>query len=363
MISVIGAGPAGSYYSSIVAKNSDIHLFEEDKMIGRPVSCTGILTDSVKEILHNIPKDLVVSNIKRFKIVAPNGKSIYIKLKRPDIVLDRAGFDQYLFSKALDSGVNMHLNERFLGYKKIDDNYVIKTNKSSYTTDMIVGADGPSSQVAKSAGMYDERKFIQGLQVRAAYPDLEEGTTIIHMNLGEFSWIVPEDDKIARIGVIGQNSIRLHEDYKRLIKGAKIIEHQSGIVPLYNPNQRLRKCKENIFLIGDAATQVKATTYGGIIYGLHAGKMLAENKDTYAKRFNRKLGKELWLSLKMRRYMNSMTDKHADDLIEIFQKESNKKILAEHDRDFPSRFIIKLLLKESKLWKLGFDIFKNKLTK
>ncbi|MGV8172565.1 MAG: hypothetical protein ACP5OA_07790, partial [Candidatus Woesearchaeota archaeon] len=83
----------------------------------------------------------------------------------------------------------------------------------------------------------------------------------------------------------------------------------------------------------------------------------------YAKKFNRKLGKELWLSLKMRRYMNSMTDKHADDLIEIFQKESNKKILAEHDRDFPSRFIIKLLLKESKLWKLGFDIFKNKLTK
>jgi flavin-dependent dehydrogenase len=228
---------------------------------------------------------------------------------------------------------------------------------------MIVGSDGPMSQVAKSASIYNNRKFIQGLQVRAKYPDLEEGTTIIYLNLGEFSWIVPENDKIARIGVIGTNSTKLHGDYKKLIAGAKIIGHQSGIVPLYNPKQPLRKSREDIFLIGDAATQVKATTYGGIIYGLHAGKLLAEDKDTYTKKFNKNLGRELRLSLKIRQYMNSMTDRQADELIEIFRKESNRKILAEHDRDFPSKFIVQLLLRETRFWKLGFGIFKNRLTK
>jgi geranylgeranyl reductase family protein len=363
MISVIGAGPAGSYYSSLAAKHNEVHLFEEDRLIGRPVACTGILTDSVKGILKSIPKDLIVTNIRQFKIIAPNGKSIYIKLKRPDIVLDRAAFDQYLYHKAVDSGTNMHLGERFLGYKRTDNKYRIKTSKSTYDTDMIVGADGPTSHVAKSADIYGDRRFIQGLQVRARYPDLEQETTIIHLNLGEFSWIVPEDDKIARIGVIGPNNKKLHEDYKRLIKGAKIIEHQSGIVPLYDPKQRLRKGKEDIFLIGDAATQVKATTYGGIIYGLHAGKLLSEDKETYDKKFNNTLGKELRLSLQMRGLMNSMTDKQANELIAIFEKKTNSKILAEHDRDFPSRFMIKLLMKEPRLWKLGFDIFKNRLVK
>jgi geranylgeranyl reductase family protein len=361
MISVIGAGPAGSFYSSLAAKNDEVHLFEEDKVIGKPVACTGILTDNINEIIQKLPKELILTKIRRYKIISPNGKFIYIDLKKPDIVLDRAAFDEYIFSKTKDSGVKIHLDEKFLGYKKIGKEYIIKTNKESYTTDVLVGADGPNSIVAKSAGLFQQRKFIQGLQVRTKYSELEEGTTIIHLNMGEFSWIVPEDDKIARVGIVGKNSVKLHEAYKRLIGDAKIIEHQSGIIPVYDPKQRLQKDNENIFLIGDSATQVKATTYGGILYGLHAGKILSENKDTYEKRFNKTLGKELRLSLKMREWMNFMTDKDANTLIEIFQKDSNNKILAEHDRDFPSRFVIKLMLKEPRLWKLGFNILKNKL--
>jgi flavin-dependent dehydrogenase len=215
--------------------------------------------------------------------------------------------------------------------------------------------------VAKNANMFGNRKFIQGLQVRAKYPKLEEGTTIIHLNLGEFSWIVPEDDKIARIGVIGANSKKLHEDYKKLIKDAKIIEHQSGIIPLYNPKQEIRKGKEDIFLIGDSATQVKATTYGGILYGLCAAKLLADNKETYAENFDKTLGKELKLSLRMRDWMNAMTDKQANELIEIFNKEKNSKILSETDRNYPSRLILPLLAREPRLWKLGLGIFSNRL--
>jgi len=71
MISVIGAGPAGSHYASLAAKNNEVHLFEEHKTVGKPVACTGILTDSVKSIIHHIPKELIVTNINRFKIVSP----------------------------------------------------------------------------------------------------------------------------------------------------------------------------------------------------------------------------------------------------------------------------------------------------
>jgi geranylgeranyl reductase family protein len=365
MISVIGAGPAGTHYAAIEKElhDSEVHMFEEHKVVGKPVACTGILTDSVSSIIK-IPEELVVSKIKRFKIVAPNSKSLYIDLKKTNIVLDRAGFDQYLYQKAIDSGVKMHLGERFLGYKEQGkNNYVIKTTKNTYNTNMIVGADGPRSPVAKAAGIYGERKFIWGWQARARFPELEEGTTEIRLNLGEFSWIVPEDEHIARVGVIGIKNKRLLNDYKKILGASKIIEDQSGLIPLYNPKQKLRKAKEDIFLLGDAATQVKATTYGGIIYGLLAGGYLAEDKERYVKRFNEKLGKDLWISLKMRGLMNHMTEKQADELIEIFEKQDNKKILQEHDRDFPSKFMVQLLMKEAKLWKLGFQIFKNKMTK
>src|SRR5208337_5071812 len=124
----------------------------------------------------------------------------------------------------------------------------------------------------------------------------------------------------------------------------------------------LRKDGQDIFLIGDAATQVKATTYGGIIYGLLAARYLAQDKDGYERVTNAKLGRDLWISLRMRDFMNAMTEAQANELIDIFEKERNKQIVARHDRDFPSRFIVRLLMKETKLWKLGFGILTNKVS-
>jgi digeranylgeranylglycerophospholipid reductase len=358
MISVIGAGPAGCFYASKV-KGSDVRLFEDHKVVGRPVACTGILTDSVSNIVK-VPKDLIVSKIKVFKLVAPNGKSICIGLKKSNLVLDRTKFDNYLLEKAVDSGASVHLGEKFIGYKKDGSAYSIKTNKKTYATDMIVGADGPRSAVAKTAGIYGDRKFVFGYQARCRVKGLEPGVSVVYLNRGAFSWIVPEDEQIARVGVVGQLSASLKSDYNRLIGKAKVLEDQSGFIPMYNPRQLLKKPGENIYLLGDAAAQVKATTYGGIIYGLHAGKLLAEDPISYEMNFKRKLGRELWLSFKMREYMNCMTDSQADELIEIFSKKANMDVIASHDRDFPSRIIIRLLMKERKLWKIGFDILRRK---
>ncbi len=360
MISVIGAGPAGSFYASRESHDS-VHLFEEHQTCGEPIACTGILTDSVQQFTA-IPQELIVSKIKQFKMIAPDGKAMYVDLNKTNMVLDRAKFDQFILQKAIDKGVNLHLGEKFLGYKKEGKEYRIKTSKKTYQTNMIVGADGPFSPVAKAAGILGKREYVKGWQARCRFPSLEEGVTEVHLNLGEFSWVVPEDDKVARVGVIGVDDRKLKEDYKKLLGASKILEDQSGFIPMYNPKQQLRRKKEDIFLIGDAATQVKATTYGGIIYGMIAGDYLAKDKETYIKNVNKKLAKDLWISLKMREMMNHMSEKEANEMVQIFQKKSNNDVLAKHDRNFPSKFMVQLLMKEAKLWKLGFDIFKNKLS-
>ncbi|MBI2548092.1 NAD(P)/FAD-dependent oxidoreductase [Candidatus Woesearchaeota archaeon] len=355
MIAVIGAGPAGCHYASKV--DADVTIFEEHKRVGYPVACTGIVTNSIYRNV-SLPKDLEVSRIHTFRLVSPNGKSVDIHLDKENIVMDRAKFDQWLMEKALDNGAKLLTGHKFLGYKdgyKKDGKTVIKTSQGNFTTEMVVGADGPKSTVAKTAGLYGKRQFLSGLQARARYHG-EMGVTEVHLGKGEFAWVVPEDEHVARVGVIGT---KVAGAYKTLLKGCKILEDQSGIVPLYNPKQRLRK--KNVFLIGDAATQVKATTYGGIIYGLVAGSYLAENPETYEKRFNEKLGKDLWISLKMRQAMNTMTTKQCDELVRIFNNESTKAIIEKHDRDFPSKFILQLLMKETKLWKLGFQILGKSL--
>lgn len=355
MISVIGAGPAGCFYA-LKEKQDQIHIFEEDKKIGSPVSCTGILTSAVNSLMK-IPKDVVVNRINKYKIISPDGKEVYIKLKDKDIILNRSKFDQHICQKALESGTKLHLGERFLGYKKIAKNeYMIKTSKKNYKTNMIVGADGPRSKVAQAAGIYGKREFIKGWQARCKCKGLESDTTTVYLNHGEFSWVVPEDNNIARVGVVGRDVNSMKVAYKKLIRNKKIIENQHGIIPLYNPKQKLRICDENVFLIGDAAGQVKATTYGGIIYGMIAGQSLAENRDKYVKNMKKSIGKELWLSLQARELMNKMNDDQANELIDIFQSKKNKRILSEVDRNFPSKLVLRLLLREPRLWKFGLKV-------
>jgi digeranylgeranylglycerophospholipid reductase len=360
MIAVIGAGPAGCYYASLV-KGGDAHIFEEHGEIGVPVSCTGILTDSVRRVIGDIPEDLVVSRIHTFKLVAPSGRSLYVDLDKVNMILDRSRFDRFLLSKAIANGATLHLGERFLGYERNRTGYRVRTTRGFHDAEMIVGADGPFSAVAQAAEMYGSRSFVTGWQARCEYPGLEVGVTEIRLTLGEFSWIVPENKSVARVGVIGPDSTELRRDYDTLRAGAHVLEDQSGAIPVYDPRQRLRKPGENIFLIGDAATQVKATTYGGIIYGLLAAQYLAEDRDGYEQRMNAKLGRDLWLSLRMREFMNAMTEEQANELIAIFEKDRNKEIIARHDRDFPSRFIVQLLMKETKLWRLGFGLLKNRV--
>lgn len=362
MITVIGGGPVGCFYAS-KEKNDDVHILEEHKQIGKPVSCTGILTDSINSIVK-IPKSVIVTKIKEFKIIAPDGSTLYVPVKKPNIIVDREKFDIYLMEKALDSGARISFYERFVSFAKQKNRYKIKTSRGEFTTDMVVGADGPFSRVAHVARIYGKRKLVYGLQARCRYPGLEEGVSEVRLGEGEFAWIVPENNRIARVGVIGnagsvQAKKRLNDCYSRLLGKSKVIENQSGVVPVYNPKQQLRK--GNVFLIGDAASQVKATTYGGIIYGMTAARLLARNKEKYAQNFKRSVGKDLWLSLKIREFLNCMNVNQYNKLVEIMQRKKNIDLISAFDRDYPSKFVGKLILQEPELWPLGFNITVRRL--
>lgn len=351
MLSIIGAGPAGSHLASLI-KDEDVMLFEKKRMPGYPVACTGILTDSINRVTK-VPDDLVVSRIKKFRIIAPNKASVIINLGKENLVMDRQRLDEHFFKTAQDNGAKTLQEHEFAGFKKTPKGKLklIFKNSKAYETDRLVGADGPRSRVAESAGLFGKREFLQGLQARVK-GKFEEGITDIHFGLGEFAWVVPEDSKHARVGVVGKN---IANEFKTLVKPYRILEDQSGEIPMFSPKQKLQK--DNVSLIGDAALQVKPTTYGGIIYGLLAGKYISEGWEGYPSKFKQKLHKDLWISLKMRQAMNKFSEKDCQELVDVFKKEGNKVVLEKHDRDFPSKFIFQLLLKETKLWKLGFKLF------
>lgn len=351
MISVVGAGPAGSYLAYLLAKNGkDVTIIEEHKKIGSPVQCTGIVTGSIEKFVK-LPNNVIANRCSKVIVISKNNKT---ESNTDEIVMWRNKFDEFVANMAMDEGVKILVNHQFIGFDgknkiKIKDknNNKIKEIES----DFIVGADGPSSGVAKTAGLSSNIKFYIGMQAKVKLKtDLDAFETYFGSDFPNFfGWVVPESEDTARLGLGSFNNAKDHF-YKFLEKrtGKKdVLCWESGIYPIYNPNQIIQK--DNIYLIGDAATQVKATTGGGIIPSMKAASTLCEcivNKKDYNNEFKKQSGRELSLHLKLRNVLNKFSDKDYDYLLKLMSQEKVKKILKKYDRDTPIPLVLNLLLKE-----------------
>jgi len=355
MITIIGAGPVGSYTAQLLAKNGkDVRVFEEHSEIGKPVQCTGIVTKSIEEIT-SIRKDFLVNRLRKVRVHAPNGNEAEVKIN--DIVIDRAKFDNHLADKAKKAGAEIMLNNRITGIRsdstakkiQIDNTTTKKVNLTK--TDVLIGADGPNSTVSKHMGNKRPDCWI-GIQAVARMP-VDKNTYEVYFGddiPGFFGWVVPENESTARVGIATiKNPRQVFERFMKKLDGCRITEMQGGLIPKYDPKTLIEN--NRTYLVGDAATQVKATTGGGLVPGLKAAECLARSitEETSYKNELRAVTKELKISLKIRNVLDKFYDDDYNQLICMIGKEKLQSVLNEHDRDSPSKIIFKSLAREPRL--------------
>jgi digeranylgeranylglycerophospholipid reductase len=353
MINIIGAGPIGSYCAYLLSRSGKkVNVFEEHKDIGLPIQCTGITTSLLKKIIR-LNKDIIINEISKVRIFSPNGNHIEINFKEKNLVIDRKKFDEYIADMAQKEGAKFFLNHRFID----NDDYIarIKDKKTNQTKkvkfDKLIGADGPLSQVARSNDLFIKRKFWQGVQARVKIKN--KNIIEFYPYFGTYAWLVPENKNTARVGLVSKyHANTLFKNFLKFkkIKKEDIIEYQGGLIPMYNP--KIRTKKGFIYIVGDAASHVKATTGGGIIQGLLAAESLSYSiikHKNYEKQWRKKIGRELYLHLMARNIMDKFKAKDWNKLIKIINSKECKKILENNNRDNIYSILIRLIIKEPRL--------------
>ena len=373
---VVGAGPAGAMAAQTAAEHGlSTLLIEWRPKIGLPVQCTGLLSLRGFESA-GVGDDVKLGPMRGVYVYGPREQSIALESPRTQAyVMDRDRFDCEVVQNAEGAGAEAHVRARAVGYEpgdpasltlRMDDREDVTVR-----TRIVVGGDGPKSDVARWAGLAPPQKRIVASQVTVPYALDRSDHVEVHLNRrvapNFFGWAVPTTPGFARVGLgtdDGQQTNALLERWlSERFGDPEILERFGGEIPI-GPAERT--VADGVMLVGDAAGHAKPTSGGGIYVGTSCGRIAGEvaaeairaddvsarQLASYERRWRERFERELNFGMLAHRALCRLSD---DDLDRIFQTIAEDdeliSVLSEHgDIDYTS-WVAQALLTRPRLWR------------
>lgn len=383
---VVGGGPCGSFAALTAAKlGAEVVVFEEHGEIGVPQHCAGLLSISgLKRVSLRLPRDVIENWIKGAVFYSPSCKELVVRRDAPiSYVINRKLFDQHLAELATRSGVQYSLKSRvkslssdshFVSGVVVEKNEVDETIASR----LVIDAEGCSSVLLKRAGLetLDTRMVVNAIQaIVNRADDIDSDTVEVYLGRkyapGFFTWIIPRSDGSAKVGLATSSGdpreylrrfMKHHPVASKKLRKAKVTDMSLHPIPL---GGMMPKAYSNgLLVVGDAASQVKPTTGGGVVFGLSCSKIagevaseaLRENDLTegflsrYQNRCRNLVGSELTMMRRVRRLLNRLSDEKVDKTIELCRKlEVNRLLEASGDMDYQGQSLMRILRRPTAL--------------
>jgi flavin-dependent dehydrogenase len=348
---IIGASSAGLFAAEQLAREGiRVGVFERQETLD-PARRTYILTPHIDKVMDGVPEALVLHRVTTMAVETVNA-SVEIPLRQPDLVMERNEIIRYLAERAREAGVALFMGHSFDG---VDDR-AVKINADSQQeliqTDTIIGADGAFSRVAAFAGLEPPPTVPLAQAEIELDDDWDPTITKVWFDVDEtrfFYWLIPESEKRAVVGLIGEedSDVRAILDRFMHAHGFEPETYQVGQAAMHRPVARPWGCVGElpVYLIGDAAGQVKVTTVGGTVTGFWGARAVVDailNDKPYAQAL-RPLKRELDMHWLIRLFLERLGNQGYDRMVELINP-SVVAFLAKRNRDEMAGAFWKLLL-------------------
>ena len=390
---VVGGGPVGSYAALNMAKlGVKVLVFEEHPTIGYPSHCTGHLSiRSLRSMgLYPLPEGIVESTFCAANFYSPTGTKFSLHLSCPvTAVLNRARFDQYLAEQAQAAGASFVLSS-YVESLLMADGFVKGVNvkhkdgtEEQVHSKIVLDAEGISSRLLRQTGLtaLKPKGLVYAVEAEVdKVQDVERDAVEVYFGKdyapGFYGWVIPRLDGTAKVG-LATNTGDPREYLKRLMFKHPVASRQLGKAKITKANYHaitlggpIDRAYANGFLaVGDCASQVKPTTGGGVIFGLTCAKTAAEVASealkqgdvsaaflqTYQKRCNDLLSFDFSVMLRLRRFLDSLSDQKLDEVLRFCGKLGVDRALSDVDEiDFQGKLLLKILGKPAMLAALAY---------
>jgi digeranylgeranylglycerophospholipid reductase len=359
---VVGSSAAGLYTAAQVARGGRKVRVLEAKSAFEPAPRTLIVTDHFRRQLGASAQESILNEIRRFELFT-DGRSAQIALKKPDLIIARSRLIPALARDAQQHGAKISFDTRFLGLCPNGRGLRLQTEtagqKEELHADEVVGADGAASRVARVAG-WPPIETVPLVQAIVRLPkDCPPDTTRVWFvpdDTPYFYWLIPESAERAALGVIGEHGRDIKRCFDRFLekKGLQPLEWQGARIPVYNrwvPVQR-RIGQGEVYLVGDAAAQVKVSTIGGVVTGFRGAHGVA---DAILRRGGKELSalrRELSTHWLIRRSLHHFQQEDYSQLVDLLDS-STRESLGEVNRDEATKLLWNVIRRQPSLMLLG----------
>jgi flavin-dependent dehydrogenase len=364
-VAVIGGSAAGLFTASLLARQgAEVRVFERIERL-EPEARTLIVTDRMRGLLGRAAEGSVVNEIRRFELFT-DGRAATISLNRPDLIVERRALIQSLAEEAQGAGARIELGRRFQGLRVNGRGLTVEVERCAngsseeIHTDDVVGGDGAASRVAKAAG-WAPLETVPLLQAMVALPkDMAPDTVrvwFVPQDTPYFYWLIPESPTRGALGMIGETGPETKRSLEQFLEKRKFeaIEFQGARIPVYKRWIPVRRKLGggSVYLVGDAAAQVKVSTVGGIVTGFRGALGVAEAiLNGGSSRELRTLRRELDFHLLLRRSLHHFQQSDYSHLVDLLNDPA-KKSLGEYSRDEAWKMLWRVCLRQPRLVLLG----------
>mmetsp|Transcript_10438 Transcript_10438/g.28519 ORF Transcript_10438/g.28519 Transcript_10438/m.28519 type:complete len:501 (-) Transcript_10438:612-2114(-) len=299
-VAVVGGGPSGACAAETLAKGG-VETYLIERKLDNCKPCGGAIPLCMVDEFE-LPMEIVDRKVTKMKMISPSNREVDVgkTLSEREWIgmCRREVMDDYLRKRAEKNGAKV-INGLMMKsqYDGADGPITLQYNlyegdskvgkPSTLEVDLVIGADGANSRIAKDigAGEYD---YAIAFQERIRIPDdkMKYYENLAEMYVGDdvspdfYGWVFPKYDHVA-VGtgtVINKTAIKQYQQATRdrsaaKTEGGKIIRVEAHPIP---EHPRPRRCKGRVALVGDAAGYVTKCSGEGIYFAAKSGRMAAE---------------------------------------------------------------------------------------
>ena len=294
-IIIVGGGLAGLINAILLSRAGLEVLLIEKKSYPQHRVCGEYISNEVRPFLENrdlFPAEFQPANITKFQLTSIQGKSAFLPLDLGAFAISRYKLDHFLYQKALEAGVEFHLNTTIANIQFQTSSFLLESRKKKqFEAKIVIGAFGKRSILDRNMDrtFFHQKSPYVGVKyhIKTDFPDhvvalhnFKDGYCGINKVEGErynLCYLSHRNNLRANGSIADMEKAVLQQNpyLKDIFQNSDFLFERPEVINEISFAKK-QAVDQHVLMSGDAAGMITPLCGNGMAMAIHSAKILSE---------------------------------------------------------------------------------------